>query len=37
MDLVPSNRWDNASAVLDDLMAGVDSASIAVAFVSDGP
>jgi HKD family nuclease len=35
MDLVPSQRWESASAALQDLMAGVDSASIAVAFVSD--
>src|ERR1700753_2014919 len=35
MDLVPSTQWRSASAALDDLMAGVRSASIAVAFVSD--
>ncbi|HEX3362420.1 MAG TPA: phospholipase D family protein [Solirubrobacterales bacterium] len=35
MDLVPSTQWSSASAALDDLMAGVGSASIAVAFVSD--
>jgi MoaA/NifB/PqqE/SkfB family radical SAM enzyme len=35
MDLVPSTNWANASAALEELFAGINSLSIAVAFVSD--
>jgi hypothetical protein len=35
MGRVPSTQWSNASAALGDLMAGADSVSGAVAFVSD--